>query len=192
MNKSIQAVLSWLQRLVARVTKNGTRQSPAVPEEAAWQFVEMVMREHHFTRGARAWLESEVRLRVDDLASTRGGGYWQPSTREVRLFTGQHEAAVHELAHAWWHYRRERLKDQMIEATVRLSAEKDPRYQELARLAFGYVHGIPEQPWEGLLVTRNDWEMFAGIASGTMGDMRKLPPYMRQLYEGLFELPRES
>jgi hypothetical protein len=150
------------------------------------------MREHHFTPEARAWLRSEVRLRVDDLASTRGGGYWQPSTREVRLFTGQHEAAVHELAHAWWHYRRERLKDEMIEATMRLSAEQDPRYRELARLAFGYVHGIPEQPWEGLLVTRNDWEMFAGIASGTMGDMRKLPPYMRRLYDGLFEMPRDT
>ncbi|MDQ3706817.1 MAG: hypothetical protein M3437_16660 [Chloroflexota bacterium] len=191
MNKMLSKAVSWLQSLVARVANNGTRQSPAVPEEAAWQFVETVMREHHFTLGARAWLKSEVRLRVDDLASTRGGGYWQPSTREVRLFTGQHEAAVHELAHAWWHYRRERLKDEMIEATVRLSAEQDPRYGELARLAFGYVHGIPEQLWEGLLVTRNDWEMFAGIASGTMGDMRKLPPYMRRLYDGLFEMPSE-
>ncbi|MDQ5824825.1 MAG: hypothetical protein M3441_11570 [Chloroflexota bacterium] len=184
MNKTLGEVVSWVQRLVARRANIRTRQPSAVPEEAAWRFVETVMREHHFTPGARAWLRSEVRLRVDDLSSTRGGGYWQPSTREVRLFTGQHEAAVHELAHAWWHYRRDRRKDQMIEATVRLSAEKDPRYKELARLAFGYVHGIPEQPWEGLLVSRNDWEMFAGIASGTMGDMRKLPPYMRRLYDG--------
>jgi hypothetical protein len=149
------------------------------------------MTQHHFTDEARHWLKSTVRLRVDDLVSTRGGGYWQPSAREVRLFTGQPEAAVHELAHAWWHFRREKLKDEMIEATVRLSAENDPRYSELARLAFGYVHGIPEQPWEGLLVTRNDWEMFAGFASGTMGDMRKLPPYMRRLYAGLFEMPSE-
>jgi hypothetical protein len=162
-----------------------------VPDDAAWGFVEQVMREHHFTAEARQWLRSNVRLRVDNLESVRGGGYWQPSGRVVRLFTGQHEAAVHELAHAWWHYRRERLKDDMIEATVRLSAEKDTRYQVLARLTFGYVHGIPAQPWEGLLVTRNDWEMFAGIASGTMGDMRKLPPYVRRLYAGLFEVPSE-
>jgi hypothetical protein len=192
MNKILKVAVSWVRRLVAGVAHNVTRRPSAVPEEAAWQFVETVMREHHFTPTARAWLKSQVRLRVDDLVSTRGGGYWQPSTREVRLFTGQHEAAVHELAHAWWHYRRGRLKDEMIEATVRLSAEPDPRFGELARLAFGYVHGIPEQPWEGLLVARNDWEMFAGIASGTMGDMRKLPPYMRRLYDGLFEMPTQA
>jgi hypothetical protein len=79
----------------------------------------------------------------------------------------------------------------MIEATIRLSQEKDPAYHDLQRLAFGYVHGIPEQPWEGLLVTKNDWEMFAGLASGSMGDMRRLPPYVRELYAGLFEMPLE-
>jgi hypothetical protein len=51
------------------------------------------------------------------------------------------------------------------------------------------VHGIPEQNWAGMLVERNDWEMFAGLASGTMGDMSKLPPYVRKLYAGLFEMP---
>jgi hypothetical protein len=158
-------------------------------DSAEWQFVRSVMRAHHFTAEAQRWIEENVNLRVDDLSGNRGGGYWAPSTREVRLFSAQHEAAVHELAHAWWHYRREAHKDEMIEATVRLSAEPDRRYAELARLAFGYVHGIPEQPWEGLLVTRNDWEMFAGLASGTMGDMRKLPPYVRELYRGLFEMP---
>lgn len=147
------------------------------------------MREHHFTVAAQDWLRANVNLRVDDLSSTRGGGYWQPATREVRLFSAQHEAAVHELAHAWWHYRREPLKNDMIEATVRLSDEKNPLYRDTARLAFGYVHGIPEQNWPGMLVDRNDWEMFAGLASGTMGDMSKLPPYARKLYEGLFEMP---
>ena len=192
MNKTLAGIASWFKGLMAGLVARGSRHNSAVPEETAWQFVEEVMRKHHFTPESRSWLRSKVRLRVDQLTSTNGGGYWQPSTGEVRLFTGQHEAAVHELAHAWWHYRRERLKDEMIEATLRLSAEKDPRYQELARLAFGYVHGIPEQPWEGLLVTRNDWEMFAGFASGTMGDMRKVPPYMRRLYRGLFEMPDET
>jgi hypothetical protein len=191
MNNMLLKVVDWFRGLAARVTGSSSRGAQSVPQEAAWQFVEEVMRKYHFEREGRDWLRSNVRLRVDDLTSTRGGGYWQPASREVRLFTGQHEAAVHELAHAWWHYRRERLKEEMIEATVRLSAEKDLRYGELARLAFGYVHGIPEQPWEGLLVTRNDWEMFAGFASGTMGDMRKLPPYMRRLYQGLFEMPNE-
>ena len=77
----------------------------------------------------------------------------------------------------------------MMEAVVRLSVEKDPRYAATAKLAFDYVHGIPAQNWAGMLVERNDWEMFAGLASGTMGDMGKLPRYVRVLYEGLFEMP---
>lgn len=156
---------------------------------AAWEFATRVMRDHHFTPGAQEWLRSIVNLRVDDLNSSGGGGYWQPASNEVHLFTAQDEAAVHELSHAWWHYRREPLKDKMIEATVRLSVERDPRYADTARLAFGYIHGIPEQNWPGMYVDRNDWEMFAGLASGTMGDMRKLPPYVRELYDGLFEMP---
>jgi hypothetical protein len=170
----------------------GIRQAlggPGVDAEVAWAFVEAVMSRHHFTKGARRWLRENVNLRVDDMASTNGGGYWMPQTREVRLFTAQHEAAVHELAHAWWHDRRHPVKDEMIEATVRLSAEGDPRYKPAAKLAYDYVHGIPEQNWAGMLVERNDWEMFAGLASGTMGDMSKLPPYARKLYAGLFEMP---
>jgi hypothetical protein len=154
----------------------------------AWAFADEVMREHHFTPGAREWLRANANLKVDDMSSTRGGGYWMPSTREVRLFTAQHEAAVHELSHAWWHDRRIGHEEEMMESVVRLSAEKDPRYADTAKLAFGYVHGIPAQNWAGMLVERNDWEMFAGLASGTMGDMSKLPPYVRKMYEGLFEM----
>lgn len=156
-------------------------------QESEWAFADSVMRAHHFTSGAQTWLHSHVNLRVDDMSSTRGGGYWMPATREVRLFTAQHEAAVHELAHAWWHDRRHGREDEMIEVVVRLSADKNPLYAETARLAFGYVHGIPEQNWAGMLVERNDWEMFAGLASGTMDDMRKVPPYVRKLYDGLFD-----
>ena len=114
-----------------------------------------------------------------------------PHTREVRLFTAQDEAAVHELAHAWWHDRRIGREDEMIEATARLSAETRHEYATMARLAHGYMHGIPEQGFEGFLSTRNDWEMFASLASGSMGDMRLMPPYVRKLYEGLFEQPVE-
>lgn len=165
------------------------RQSYATPGDAEWVFADAAMSAHNFTPDAQSWLRSYINLRVDDLSSTVGGGYWSPSNREVRLFTAQEEAAVHELAHAWWHERRHGHEDEMIEATVRLSAEKDPRYAGAAKLAFDYVHGIPEQNWAGMLVDRNDWEMFAGLASGTMGDMSKLPPYVRRLYDGLFQMP---
>jgi hypothetical protein len=160
--------------------------------DAAWAFVENVMRAHHFTPEAQKWLRANVNLHVDNLQSKQGGGYWQPATREVRLFTAQDEAAVHELAHAWWHDRRHPVKDEMIDATVRLSEERDPRFSQAAKLAYDYVHGIPAQNWAGMLVERNDWEMFAGLASGTMGDMGKLPPYVRRLYAGLFAMPSDG
>jgi hypothetical protein len=57
-------------------------------------------------------------------------------------------------------------------------------------LAYGYVHGTPDG-WPGMLVDRNDWEMFAGLASGTMGDTTLMPPYLRRFYQGLFETPHE-
>jgi hypothetical protein len=187
--KRDRGLLEALSRLLGGVFKSVGSVGAARQRSPEWRFVEEVMRERHFTPEAREWLREHVNLSVDDLTSTRGGGYWSPETRRVRLFTAQHEAAVHELAHAWWHDRRHERKDEMIEATIRLSEEKDSSYAEMARLAHGYVHGIPEQNWPGMLVDRNDWEMFAGLASGSMGDMRKLPPYVRRLYEGLFEMP---
>jgi hypothetical protein len=79
-------------------------------------------------------------------------------------------------------------------AVVQLSKEQDPRYARAQGLAHHYVHGIPSQPdetsptgyWRGMLVDENDWEMFAGLASGVMGDMRLLPPYVRRFFAGLF------
>src|SRR5205085_11429832 len=129
--------------------------SRSQPSQATSDFVIRVMSRPHVTPEAQQWLRAHVNLRADDLTTTRGGGYWARDTREARLFTAQDEAAVHELAHAWWHDRRHPVKDQMIEATVRLSAEQNPKYQDAAKLAFGYVHGIPEQNWPGMLVDRN-------------------------------------
>jgi hypothetical protein len=181
----VQKMFGSLLDSLRRLTTGGGDDKP----RREWEFIEEVMRQYHFTLGAQGWLHSNINLRVDDMSSTRGGGYWMPATRQVHLFTAQHEAAVHELSHAWWHDRRHGREDEMIEAVVRLSAEKDARYADTAKLAFDYVHGIPAQNWAGMLVERNDWEMFAGLASGTMGDMRKVPPYVRKLYDGLFEMP---
>src|SRR5881227_142805 len=107
----LDRILTTLRRWLSTQAGSGK----PVADEAAWQFADRVMREHHFTPEAQRWLRGHVKLRVDDLASTRGGGYWQPANNEVRLFTAQDEAAVHELAHAWWHDRRHSVKDEMIE-----------------------------------------------------------------------------
>lgn len=189
----LELLVAFVDGLPFRRRKKKEKEAAALASKGsphAWEFVSKVMRDYHFTQGAQDWIRANVNLLVDNLYSTSGGGYWIPDKAQVHLFTGQAEAAVHELAHSWWHYRRHGHENEMIEAVVRLSAEKDPAYASTAKLAFDYVHGIPAQNWAGMLVERNDWEMFAGLASGTMGDMRKLPPYVRGLYNGLFEMPQ--
>src|SRR5271165_4091729 len=74
-----------------------------------------------YSEAAKQWLRENVDFEVQDLRSTRGGGYWQPEENKVFLYTAQYEAAIHELAHAWWHYRRIGQEDAMIAATIALS-----------------------------------------------------------------------
>lgn len=140
-----------------------------------------------------------VTVNVRDARTTTGGGYWWPDRKLVDLFTAQAEAAIHELAHAWWHERRLQgtAAADLIVAVVRLSEETDPRYARATELARQYVYGIPSQRdpnsptgwWRGMLVEGNDWEMFAGLASGTMGQLDRLPDYVRRFYVGLFDDP---
>ena len=156
------------------------------PAVAAYR--EEVFSAFPYTEEAKQWLRTAVGFEVEDLSSTRGGGYWYPDENKVFLFTAQYEAAIHELAHAWWHYRRAGQEDALIDATIALAAETDSRYAHMAGLAHGYIHGIPAQSWPGMLVDRNDWEMYAGMASGMMADLRLVPPYVRRFYDGLFIL----
>lgn len=144
------------------------------------------------------WLQDYgVRVQVRDRRSTRGGGYWVPDHKLVDLFTVQEEAAIHEMAHAWWHERRLEGANaaELMVAVVKLSEEADPRYARARELAVHYVYGIQSQPdsnsetgwWRGMLCEGNDWEMFAGLASGCMGRPERLPPYVRRFYEGFFD-----
>lgn len=151
-----------------------------------------------FKPAAIRWLQDwGVTFAVRDPRSKHGGGFWWPDQKKVDLFTAQEEAAIHEVAHAWWHERR--LEDanaaRLMVAVVKLTEEPDPRYARARELANYYVYGIqsqadPNSPtgwWRGMLVEGNDWEMFAGLASGVMGDLSLLPPYVRQFYTDLFD-----
>lgn len=159
----------------------------------AW--FEDLFRRFDFTHEAVSYFRT-LRLEAGDLSAEWGGGFWWGDRRLVQVRGAQDEAAIHELAHAFWHDARE-LDDNpraIMDAVVRLSAEADPRYRRAQGLAHQYVHGIPTQPdsdsptgyWRGMLVEENDTEMFAGLASGVMGDVTLLPPYVRHFYAGLF------
>jgi len=156
------------------------------PDEEA--FMEELFTHFPFSGEAKGWLRDNVWLRIEDLGSIRGGGLFFPGQNRVHLNTVQYEAAIHELAHAWWHVRRRLQRDQFMAAVVEAAGEPDPRYHRIASLARGYVHGLPDLGFPGFLKERNDWEMFAGLASGCMADIRHLPPYLQPFFEGLFDL----
>ena len=127
------------------LTEGALSAASAADSPAVFAFREEVLTRFPYTDEARQWLSTASAFEVQDLRSTRGGGYWIPDARKVFLFTAQYEAAIHELAHAWWHYRRAGHEDDMIEATIALAEERDPRYARMAGLAHGYIHGIPAQ-----------------------------------------------
>jgi hypothetical protein len=172
----------------------GLTRMESVPAVRAW--FEDLFGRYGFSEQAVRFFRT-LRLEAGDLSREWGGGFWWADQRLVQVRGAQDEAAIHELAHAFWHDARARDGNAraMMDAVVRLAEEPDSRYARARELAHHYVHGIPTQPdpnsptgyWRGMLVEENDWEMFAGLASGVMGDMRRLPPYVRRFYVGLFD-----
>jgi hypothetical protein len=180
------------------------------PAASPSEFLDDLFARFPFAAQAQDWLRTAIRVELLHRKSTDGGGTWDPDRNLVRLHTVQYEAAIHELAHAVWQdRRRDRLRrDALVAAVRRLAEDADPRWEQVRTLARHYVYGIAEQPGfeQGMLLPEserghgggpqgewNDWEMYAGLASGCMADVRLLPPYLRRFYEGLFdELPSEA
>lgn len=162
---------------------------------AARRWFEGVFARHPFVAEAIEYFRT-LRLEAGDLSAPHGGGFWWAEQGLVQVRGAQDEAAIHELAHAFWEPRRTEGTNarDLMDAVVRLSSERDQRYATTRQLADYYVNGIKTQPdpssptgyWRGMLVEENDWEMFAGLASGTMGNMALLPPYVRRFFSGLF------
>jgi hypothetical protein len=175
--------------------REGFGLSTMEPSDVVHAWFEDLFRRYDFTHQAMEYFRS-LRLEAGDLSAEWGGGFWWGDRRLVQVRGCQEEAAIHELAHAFWHDAREEGTNarELMDAVVKLAEEPDPRYERAQKLAYDYVHGIPTQPdessptgyWRGMLVEENDWEMFAGLASGVMGDVRLLPPYVRRFFAGLF------
>lgn len=139
-----------------------------------------------------ALLARGVRVKVYDPRSRAGGGFWHPDRMLVELFTAQEEAAIHEIAHAWWEElrRNQDTRRAFLLAVARLSEEEDPRFRDAAMLARTYEHGDPATGFPGM--GDNDAERYAGLASGVMGCLERLPDYMRPFYRDLLDPPAEA
>ena len=148
----------------------------AHPDDAR-QWFEGLWRRQPFEAEAVDYFRS-LRLEIGTLDEPMGGGYWFGDRRLVMLRGTQEEAAVHELAHAWWDSQRE--------------AQRDAGFPRIAELANVYCHGIktqkdPSSPtgyWRGMLAEDNDHETFAGFCSGVMADAAQMPPALRAFYRG--------
>jgi hypothetical protein len=164
-------------------------------------FRDDILVRYPFTEEARALLRT-VPFEVKNLAAPVGGGGWYgPQGRRIVLEGIQDEAAVHELAHAWADlagFYQERAPDgppwpilnRPFRADVKRAADDPgPRYGQVQFLAHQYEYGDPAIGFPGMI--ENDPERFAGLASGTMGDLRKMPPYLARWYRGLFVLEEE-
>ncbi len=159
------------------------------------QFRDRVLERYDFTPTARDILR-QIPVEVGDLAQPHGGGYWMPSERRIVLIGVQDEACLHELAHAWadetGFYVDPHPDDPnrpgghmaFRHDVERAAVEADPNFIRVAFLAWEYTNGNPRTGFEGM--KEADWERFAGMASGVMGDIRLMPPYLRRWYEPLF------
>lgn len=178
-----------------------TRRAPLLPGARfpdGPAFRDDVLARYPFTDEARDLLRT-VTFEVKNLSQPVGGGGWYgPEARRIVLEGIQDEAAVHELAHAWADlagFYQERAPDgppwpiwhRPFRAAVKRAADDpDPRYSSVQNLAHGYEYGIPALNFPGMI--DNDPERFAGLASGTMGDTRQMPPYLADYYRGLFRV----
>src|SRR3954447_1069228 len=107
------------------------------PPDVVRAWFEDLFRRFSFTHQAMEYFET-LRLEAGDLSGEYGGGFWWGEQRLVQVRGAQDEAAIHELAHAFWHDAREfgsNARD-MMEAVVRLADETDPRYARAQGLGY--------------------------------------------------------
>jgi hypothetical protein len=161
----------------------------AHPEDARRWF-EGLFERQPFTSKAVEYFRG-LRLEVGTLDEPMGGGYWFGDRHLVMLRGTQDEAAVHELAHAWWEQHRAGQRDELMAELRALGAHPPRDYPRVAELATVYCNGIktqhdPNSPtgyWRGMVAEDNDHETFAGFCSGVMADARLMPLSLRRFYK---------
>jgi Ser/Thr protein kinase RdoA (MazF antagonist) len=156
------------------------------------EFVAFILPRYNFRKEAADLILDNCEFFLLDEMSTRGGGritYTTPCF--VTFDTSQHEAAVHELAHAWWYLRgataadteqqiRRLLSAFLYEATQDGSEYALVRY--LCRVYRECMWAADQNRW-------NHDEVFSGLASAVMGDLSLFPPDLRCIYAQMFGEP---
>jgi hypothetical protein len=145
-----------------------------------------------FDRQAVAYFRG-LRREMGTTDEPLGGGFWFGDRRLVMLRGAQDEAAIHELAHAWWERRRTQQRDALMDLLRSFGRDPPAGFPTIADLAGVYCNGIPTQVdpssptgyWGGMLAEDNDHETFAGFCSGVRAHAEQMPPDLRAFYRGL-------
>lgn len=162
----------------------------AHPADArAW--FEALFARGHFAQEAVEYFRT-LRLEMGTTREPLGGGYWFGDRGLVLLRGAQEEAAIHELAHAWWERQRTTRRDALMGTLRTLGKRRSGHYARVGELAAVYCNGIPSQHdpssptgyWRGMLAEDNDHETFAGFCSGVMADATQMPAELRRFYKG--------
>src|SRR5438132_7616200 len=105
----------------------------AHPDDAR-EWFEGLWRRQPFDAEAVDYFRS-LRLEIGTLDEPMGGGYWFGDRRLVMLRGTQDEAAVHELAHAWWDQRRAGRRDALMRVLKELGSTSYGGFSRIAELA---------------------------------------------------------
>jgi len=155
------------------------------------------MRQYHFRPDAVAVLMRNCVFEVHDWGSTSGGGVAHfgrdGAPTRVVMHTAQHEACVHECAHAWWYeLERERpaRKDPAVAeliAVFRLqSLLEDGGYPVIRQ----HCRQFRTSMWNEELGRWSHDEIFASLASAVMCDMRRMPVGFHGVYGEMLVMPQ--
>lgn len=163
-------------------------------------FAAEVLARYNVRPEAAAAILAHCDVTVLDPDSVQGGGIVnytdRPNYWHVVLYSAQHEACLHEMAHVWWFCsQNDHLVAMLIDQYfIQASLRHRPRFKRVRQACYEGIHGNG-QGFDGYWVgpPYNRWnadEMHAGMCSLIMGDTDMLPHAMRPLFERLF-LPRQ-
>lgn len=159
-----------------------------------------VLRRYNVRPEAAERILAHCDVTILDPASVTGGGVVQYTDRpdywHVVLYSAQHEACLHEMAHVWWFlFQTDAMVAMLIDQYFIQGDQRDkPRFRKVRQACWEGIHGNGVWPgyWVGPPYNRwNADEMYAGMCSLIMGDTDMLPHAMRPLFDGLF-LPRHT
>jgi hypothetical protein len=153
---------------------------------------EKVLNQYNYTKEARFWMTNNAPLAIRRPGTEDGGGFAVPKTdengrtRSYATINGKDdEAAIHELAHVWFDHKvNEKGFNEAEQAKFRAGVERlanDPD-------ADPHMRGVAQDQ-----LRRNPdniSELYAGLASGSVTDISRLPPYLRPYYADMFGPPK--